>query len=186
MKKKSIIDTGKHLPKAGFSDILELRSNRQKIVVKPILDQSKKDGSVIYGRQAVNLILGKGFHRETYDFDVKSPMPLKHALQIEKSIDRCTNSNLAFIKKTSYPIQGRDVVLYRVQTRPHEETEVDYSHMPKNMSIVKVKGIKVEGLKPAEKKYRNMIRKGEMKRFPNAFFDLSDIQTHNLIRKRRI
>jgi len=177
---KKIIDTGKHRPKAKIWDLWELMGKRDKLVVKPIQQQSRNDGTIIYGRHAVNKLLGPGYHRDTYDFDIYSGMPLKHAVQIEKSIDRGTNSNLAYVERSSHR-KG----LFRVRTRPNETVEADFNPMKQDVKFVTIKGVRYEQLGPAEKKYTGMINRGEMHRFPNAFFDLNDIQTHKLIKNSR-
>ncbi len=181
-----IIDTGKKLPKARFSDLFELWENRKKLVVKPIMNQSRRAGTVIYGRHAVNKLLGRGYHRDTYDYDIYSGMPRSHALQLEQSIDRGTNSNLAFIQPKKIVINGKSKTVYRVKTRPHETTEADYSHKPKKLSFIVKNGVRYESLERADRKYSKMIKHGEVHRFPNAFFDKHDIDTFRLIRHRRI
>lgn len=178
--KKRIINTGQHLPRAGIGDHFELLQNRKQLVERPILGQSRRDGTVLYGRYAVNKILGPGYHRETYDFDVYSGMPKHHALQIERSIDRGTNSDLAFVEPSDkYP------GLFRVRTRFSDKVEADFNVMPKDVRFVKKRGVRFETIDRAKKKYSGMIRRGEVHRMPRAQFDLSDIQTHNLIKKGR-
>ena len=182
--KKIIIDTGKQLPKANIGDFLELKQNRKMLVEKPIMNQSKKQGTVIYGRHALNIIMGVPYERETYDFDIYSKKPLAHAIQLEQSIDKGTNSNLAFIERTYYLKDGRKYPLVRVKIRPYETNEADYNKMPENIQFTKVKGIRVEKLNPAEKKYKKMIKQGEIRRMPKALFDLNDIQTFKMIKGR--
>jgi len=177
---KRIIDTGKHRPKARIWDLWELRGKRKQLVEQPILRQSKRDKTIIYGRYAVNQLLGKAYHRETYDFDVYSPHPLHHALEIEQSIDRGTNSNLAFVERSIHR-KG----LFRVKTRPGGGVEADFNIRPRNVSFKQVRGVRYETLGRAKSKYRGMIQRGEVRRFPRAFFDNSDIETHNLIKRRR-
>lgn len=185
--KKRIINTGQHLPKAGIGDHFELIQNRKRLVEQPILKQSRKDGTVLYGRYAVNKILGPGYHRATYDFDVYSGMPKRHALQIERSIDRGTNSDLAFVEQTHYPDpqSKREKRLFRVRTRFSERTEVDYNTMPRDVRFVKRGGVRYETIGRAKNKYKGMIRRGEVNRMPKAQWDLSDIQTQQLIKKGR-
>ena len=183
-QKINIIDTGKHLPRAGMSDWFELQGNRKQFVQKPILNQSRKNGTVLYGRFAVNKIIGKGLQRDTYDFDVYSNRPLKHALEIEQSIDRGTNSNLAYVEKTHYEEGGRKHPLVRIKIRPHETTEADFNKMPKGLKFVKIKGVKYEHIDKAEMKYSGMIKRGERGHSP--FLDKNDIRMFNLIRSRRM
>lgn len=181
----TIIDTGKHLPKSTHSDVLELKDKRKSLVLNPIFKQSRQDGTVLYGRHALNMIMGKGFHRETYDFDVYSKTPKEHAVEIEQSIDRGTNSNLAYVKQTHYMKGGKQMPLYRVKIRPYDSNEADFNKMPKGIKFIKKKGVRLETLGRAKKKYEGMIKRGETHRMPNAIFDLNDVNTNIIIRRRR-
>jgi len=184
-RKSRMIDTGKRLPKPSMGDWFELQANRKTLVEKPILNQSRQDGTVIIGRHAVNRLLGRGFHRSTYDFDVKSKTPFLHAQQIEQNIDRGTNSNLAYVEKTSYPIGKRMEPLNRVRLHNIDTVEADFGLLKKDMKFTVRNGIRFETLGGAEKKYSGMINRGEIHRMPNAFFDLGDIRLHRLIKKSR-
>ena len=177
---KRIIDTGRHRPKAKIWDLWELHGKRKQLVEKPILRQSKRDKTVLYGRFAVNQLLGKGYHRETYDFDIYSPRPLHHAIQIEQSIDRGTNSNLAFVEPSIHR-KG----LFRVKTRPHGNVEADFNPMPSNIRFKQVRGVRYETIGRAEQKYQGMIKKGEIRRFPRAFYDKYDIDMYKIIKKNK-
>jgi len=186
MKRKSrMIDTGRHLPKASMGDWFELQEKRHRLVEQPILRQSRRDGTVLIGRYAVNKLLGQGFHRDTYDFDVKSHIPFHHAQQIEKSIDRGTNSNLAYVESTSYPVGKRIEPLNRVRLHNVDTVEADFGHLKKDMRFVVRGGVRLETLGRAEKKYSGMIDRGEVHRMPNAIFDRGDIRLHRLIKKSR-
>lgn len=183
--KKRIINTGGYLPKSGMGDWLELQQNRKALVERPIFAQSRRDKSVIIGRHALNHLLGRGFHRDTYDFDVKSKSPLLHAKQVERSIDRGTNSDLAFVEATSYPVGNRVEPLYRVKTRFNDRVEADYGLLKKNMSFVSKRGVRFESLGSANRKYSGMIGRGEVHRMPKAFWDRDDIRLHFLIKKNK-
>lgn len=184
MKKKVvIINTGSHLPKASATDWLELQSNRKKLVTKPILNQSRRDGTVIYGAHAVNKLVGPKFSRTTYDYDVYSRMPLKHARQLERSIDRGTNSDLAYIEQTNYPVGGKQKKLWRVKTRINESTEADYNTMPADVSYVKRNGVRYETLKRAEGKYRFMNKNPEATR--TGFGELERIKQYKMWGKKK-
>ena len=167
-----IIDTGRHLPKAKHTHLFKLWQNRKQLVVKPVKQLSRKQGDVIYGRHAVNKLTG--VERSTYDFDVYSSHAKKHAIKIEQSIDNGTNSNLAYVKPMTYNIDGNDKVVYRVKTRPHGQSECDYQAKPKGLKYNTIGGVHYETLDRAEKKYTGMIQRGEVHRFPNAFFDKYD------------
>jgi len=184
-RKSRILDTGKHLPKPGMGDWFELQQNRKTLVEKPILSQSSRDGTVLIGRHALNRLLGRGFHRSTYDFDVKSRTPLYHGQQIEKSIDQGTNSNLAYVESTSYPVGNRMEPLYRVRLHNMDTVEADFGLLKKDMKFVVKGGVRLETLDGAEKKYSGMIGRGEVHRMPNAIFDRGDIRLHRLIKKSR-
>lgn len=163
MKRKSrIINTGSHLPKARMEDWFELQSKRNRLVRQPIHRQSRKEGAVIYGAHAVNKLVGPKFSRHTYDYDVYSPRPLKHAKQLERSIDKGTNSDLAYIEQTSYPHGGTQKKLWRVKTRFNECVEADYNIMPSGIRIIERDGVHYESLKDAKSKYRRMNRDPEV------------------------
>ena len=102
------------------------RIGLSRMKVSRLLRQARNEGAVIYGAHAVNKLVGPKFRRETYDYDVYSPHPLKHAKQLEQSIDRGTNSDLAYVEQTSYPHGGTKKKLYRVKTRFNEGVEADY------------------------------------------------------------
>lgn len=152
--KKRIINTGTHLPKATMSDWFELQGNRKKLVTRPIMNQSRKNGTVIYGGHALNALLGKHNQRTTYDYDIYSKHPLKHAQEIEKSIDRGTNSDLAYIERTTYGNSNKP--LWRVKIHGNETIEADYNTMPKGLTYVKKNGVRYESITRAEKKYNLM------------------------------
>lgn len=180
--RKRIFNTGRGLPKAGIGDWLELQSKRDLLVKQPIMRQSRRDGSVIYGGHALNRLLGRGLQRSTYDYDVYSGMPKKHAVQLERSIDRGTNSDLAYVERTSYP-HGRIMKpLFRVKTRVTDSVEVDYNTMPSDISyVVRDRGVRFESLTRARDKYRAMNRQVGLSR--TAFGELERIRIYNLIKK---
>jgi len=180
-----IIDTGKKRPKAGIHDWLELQSNRKHLVQRPIENMSRKKGDVLYGRHAVNNLLGAGYHRETYDYDVYSYHPRSHAIRIEKSIDRGTNSNLAYVDPMRIDVNGKKKTIFRVKTRHNDTVEVDYNFMPGDIRYETRRGVRYETLNRAHKKYSKMIRKGEINRFPKAFWDKDDIDTYRMIKKNK-
>ena len=167
-----IIDTGRNLPRARMGDFFELLHNRKKLVVKPVKNLSHNKGDVIYGRHAVNKLTG--VRRETYDFDVYSSHSKHHAIKIERSIDRGTNSNLAYVEPMVYTMDGKNKRVWRVKTRPHGNVECDYQSKPKGLRYTKINGVRYETLNRADKKYSKMIKNNDIHRFPNAFFDKYD------------
>jgi len=179
---KRIYNSGKNLPKARFSDWFELQRNRKRLVEKPIKHQAKTGGAVIYGAHAVNRLVGKKFSRPSYDYDVYSPKPLKHARQIERSIDRGTNSDLAYVERTSYPSGGTNKRLYRVKTRVNDSVEADYNHMPKGIKVVVKDGVRYESLGDAKSKYRWMNRNPEANR--TGFGELHRIEMYEQSKKK--
>jgi len=180
--RKRIINTGLGLPKPTVGDWLELQSKRHQLVTKPIMQQSRRDKTVIYGGHALNRIMGRGYHRDTYDFDVYSPHPLKHALEIEQSIDRGTNSDLAFVERTFYPDRGTRKILHRVKIRLNNTVEADFNRIPPGIRIVKRNGVRYESLKDAESKYKRMNKQGIGR---TGFGEIGRIETYDLVKKRR-
>jgi len=178
-----IIDSGKNLPKARPADLFELWQNRKKLVIHPIKHLSKTKGDVIYGRHAVNNVTG--VRRETYDYDVYSSHSRSHAIKIEQSIDRGTNSNLAYVEPMEYTQNGKKKRVWRVKTRPHGKTEADYQHKPKGLKYVKKNGVRYETMEYADKKYEHMIKEGDVHRMPNSFFDHYDTSMFLKFRRKK-
>ena len=180
---KRVINTGTNLPKASMSDYFELRQERGKAVVKPILKQSRKDKTVLYGAFAVNKLLGQNYERGTYDLDVYSRTPKQHAIEIEKSIDQTVNADLAYVEQTEYPSGGDWKKLYRVKLK-NDVTEADFNSMPKDIKYTEKKGVRYESLERAEKKYKRMLKKPELGRGFNANIDLGRIESYKRFKKR--
>ena len=181
--KKRIFNTGQRLPKAGIGDWFELQSNRNRLVRQPILRQSRRDKTVIYGGHALNKIMGRGFQRNTYDYDVYSNKPLSHARQIERSIDRGTNSDLAFVEKTDYPSGGTSKDLFRVKIRVNDAVEADYNRMPKGIRIIKRNGVRYESLGDAKSKYHWMNRNPQANR--TGYGEIHRIEMYEQTKKKR-
>lgn len=174
--KKKIIDRNKHLRKADIGDQFRLWSNRKTLVEKPILNQSRRDKTVIYGCYAVNKLVNKHDKRDTYDFDVYSRTPRRHALEIEKSIDQGLGANVAYVEKTRY-IEGKKVKpLFRVKTHINDNVEADFNTMPGGVQYKTKKGVRFESLKHAEQKYNRMIDNPDMGRGFNAHIDLDRVR----------
>lgn len=182
-KKRIIYNTGKHLPKATMNDWLELQNKRHHLVTKPILKQSRKQGTVLYGAHAVNAIVGPRFSRHTYDYDIYSHHPLRHAKQIERSIDHGTNSDLAYIEKTQYPFRGNMKPLWRVKIRTNDTVEADYNRMPMGIRIVTKRGVRYESLRDAKSKYRFMNRNPSADR--TAYGELYRIEMFEKTKRRK-
>jgi len=183
MGKKHVFNTGKNLPKARYNDYLELREKRDNLVKHPIMKQSRRDGSVIYGAHALNRLLGRGYQRSTYDYDVYSKTSKRHATEIEQSIDRGTNSDLAFVEKTFYPHGKKMRPLYRVKLRD-DTVEADFNSMPSDISFVtRDNGVRYETLKRARDKYKRMNTTMGVDR--TGYGELDRIRTYNIIKNRR-
>lgn len=180
--KKRIYNTGRHLPRAKMSDWFELQQKRNQLVKKPVMNQSRREGTVIYGAHAVNRLVGPKFSRQSYDYDIYSPRPLRHAKQLERSIDRGTNSDLAYIEQTSYPSGGTNKKLWRVKTRFNDSVEADYNTMPAGIKVVKRNGVRYESLRDAKSKYKWMNRNPESTR--TAYGELHRIELSERFKKR--
>ena len=153
-------------------------------MVKTIENQSKRYGNILYGCYAVNKLLGRGFQRDTYDLDVYSRQPRKHAIQLEKTIDRGVGANISYVEKTGYPEKGRFKTLYRVKLR-NEVTEADYNRMPRDIKYTTKRGVRYETLDRAVKKYEKMLREPETGRGFKATIDLGRILDYKLIKRYR-
>jgi len=180
---KQVINTGTHLPEPSMSDYFELRQNRGKIVIKPILYQAKRDGNVLYGAFAVNQLVDKQSQRDTYDIDVYSKMPKKHAIELEKNIDRSVNADLAYVEQSEYPQGKKWKKIYRVKTKMNNVVEADYNTMPTDIKWVKRNGIKYETLERAEKKYDKMLKHPELGRGFNANMDMGRIKLYKRFKR---
>ena len=174
--KKHIFNTGSNLPKAKYGDQFELWNRRDKLVEKPILNQSRRDGTVLYGAYAVNKLVGKHNERNTYDFDVYSSTPKHHAIEIEQSIDHGVNADLAYVEQTSYTMGKKEKPLFRVKTRMNDRVEADFNTMPTGIRFVKRSGVRYETLGRAEKKYDRMLSHPETGRGFNATIDKARIR----------
>ena len=181
-RQKRIINNNSHLPQPKIEDYFELTQNRDKLVIKPILNQSRRDKTVLYGGFAINQLLGKQYSRDTYDLDVYSKRPLKHAKQIENSIDHGVNADLAYIEKTSYPSKKGKQTLYRVKLK-NDVTEADFNLMPRNICFTRKNGVFYETIDKAEQKYKKMLKQPELGRGFKANIDLGRINTYRLLKK---
>lgn len=184
-KKGIIINTGQHLGKANITHSLSFMMNRQRIVPPFVKKQSRRTGNIIYGCSGVNAIVGRGFTRPTHDFDIFSSIPKKHAIQLERHIDKSVGADLAYVEGVPYSDKNMKGTLYRVLTRPWGHPEADYNKKKKRIKFVVKKGVRYESLDAAEKKYNKMIREGEMKRMVNAHQDLGRIALYRLSQRRR-
>ncbi len=99
MKKHKIINTGVHLGKPTKIRQMGFIANQKKIVTPMVHRQSRKDKAIIYGGEAVNALLPKGFHRPSSDFDMMSRTQRRHATQMEQHIDRRTQSDMTHVKQ---------------------------------------------------------------------------------------
>lgn len=182
MKRRNrIINTGSHLPKPTRIQQMQFIERWNRIIPPRVHRQSRRDGTVIFGARAVNRLLGLGFERPTHDFDVFSGMPRKHAVELERHIDRSTGTDMAHVKQLPHPT-GKGL-LFRVETIPDGDTEVDYTRMPHGIKFVTKHGVRYETLGRAEQKYKRMIRSDEPKRIFHGHLDLNRIRTHRLIRR---
>lgn len=183
MKKR--FNTGKGLPRATMGDQFELWEFRDKLVKQPIMRQSRRDGTVLYGANAVNALVGPDFSRNTYDYDVYSRMPLSHARELERHIDRGVNADLMYVEQTSYPSDGKEKRLFRVKNCLNDVVEADYNGMPDDIQFVKRGGVRYETLGRASKKYDKMIRQPELGRGFHGLIDEGRIRSFRFFKKIR-
>jgi len=184
-KKGRIINTGGNLPKANMITSIRFMEKREKIVPPKVRSQSRRTGNVIYGCNAVNALVGPSLERPTHDFDIFSPRPKEHAIELEKHIDKSMNSDIAYVVDAGYTEKGKTKRLFRVATRPFGKNEADYNRMPRNVKFIVKKGVRYETLDQAEDKYNRMLESGEKKRILPAHQDLGRIAMHRLSQRRR-
>lgn len=170
-----ILNTGGNLPEPSVEQELRFLADSDRFVGETIRMQSKKEGVVIYGAQAVNAIVGPVFSRPTNDYDVYSNSPKRHAIQLEKTIDKHTKSDMAFVEEVPFTNEkGKKGLMYRVGLK-HFDTLADYNKKPVNLKTIKIRGVLYEHLDLAKKKYLKMINADETKRLINANQDLDRI-----------
>ena len=169
--KKKIFNTGGHRPKPNKLQQLQFLEKWNDITPPAIMKQAKQTGNVIYGCRAINGIVGKSLSRPTHDYDIYSHKPKKHAISIEKHIDKKTGLDMAYVEEIPFTTtDDKKGKLYRVVTRPEGDEEADYNLMPKGLDITRVKGINYVSLKASEKKFPAMLK--EPKRVFNTRSDM--------------
>lgn len=172
---KRVFNTGGHLPKPNQQQQFEIVHNWDAVVPPIVLQHTRETGNIIYGSRAVNALVGSDFSRPTHDFDIFSPMPKRHAVQVEQRIDRHMGCDIAYVERNHYLDGGKWKPLFRVVTRPVGDPDVDYNKKPRKMGFVVKNGVRYEPLPVAKKKYGRMIQGDDLKRFYQGHIDLNRI-----------
>lgn len=183
-KKKRIFNTGKNLGEPTPIQEGRLISDWHNIVPPIIENHTRRNKNIIYGGRAVNAKVGPDFSRQSHDYDIYSKFPKRHAIQIEKRIDRKIGADVAHVEEVAFDNRdGKSGKMYRVVTKPYGDPDVDYNLMPSSIEFETINGIRYETLGKAEEKYKKMIREGEEKRYYKARLDLQRIQMSKIFKK---
>lgn len=101
-------------------------------VRKIVIEQAKKNRSVLHGGHALNYYLPSWLDRHTEDFDIYTNRPASRAKELEKKLDKRYEADLFYVKK------GKHKGTYRVMNRVTNSEVADYTR-PED-KIEKVKG----------------------------------------------
>lgn len=97
-----------------------------------LLNQTKKEGNVIYGAQSIRKQIGI-FGRGTFDYDILAKKPKQSANKTEKIFDKITRGDNYYVKPAQHP------GTYKVMNKGWDSKKgteddvgvVDYTQMPK-------------------------------------------------------
>jgi len=163
---------GQTLPDAGNqpdptrAQIEHFRKNRDKIVgsvVKTSLRKHPQD--VLHGSRSLQMLI-PNYPRQPGDWDMYSPQEKKRALALEAAIDRKVGADIVetrycpIPKVTSGPDDpGTSKDLYRIVSPDiSNDADIDIMDKPKQLKIMRQKGITHERLDEAYVKARRRIR----------------------------
>lgn len=182
-KEVRIINTGANLPKGDLQTELRFLGESDRFVENQVRMQSIKDKVVIYGGSAVNAIVNPFYKRNTSDMDVYSNTPKKHAIMLEKSIDRHMKHDISHVEEVSFTNdKGKNGLMYRVCLNSLSNL-ADYNKKPKNLKVIKKNGVLYENLDSAKQKYYKMLNEDNETRIVKANQDLDRIALHEYWKK---
>ncbi len=110
---------------------------------RSLLSQTKKEGNLIYGGQALKARMG-ATARDTKDFDIFSKRPMRSAKITEKNFDKIHGSNDFYVKPGSYKYTKK--VMWKgvdgKKGTDDDEGVVDYTKHKGNVPFKKIHGVK--------------------------------------------
>jgi len=112
-------------------------------VDKFILNQAKKNKSVIYGGQAIKKHIGF-IARPTKDYDILSKKPRKHAIQLERTLDKKSGGDFYYTQPALH--KGTHKVKH-IGVDKIKETEDDFGIADYTKPIRKHKTKTIDGIK---------------------------------------
>jgi len=157
-------------PPPTREQLQKFKENREEIIESKLFPQIKSTKNVLHGAQSRNRLIKKllgeeeakrqGLLSATYDYDVWSGMPKKHAVDIENKLDKQFKSDIAQVQKlqmgVATPGEPKEhYERYGVVTRvtPAGKQEIDYSFFPNRpFKTVNVGGVRQETLKSTYEK----------------------------------
>jgi len=129
---------------------LNTLANKEKI----ILNQVKKEGSVVYGARAIKAHL-KFAARPTRDFDIHSKTPVKSAMNLRKTLNRRAGGKKFYDVKSRYYGKTRKVIYVGLDGKKQTRDDVgiaDITPFPnRKIKIVSLNGVNYVSL--ADVKY---------------------------------
>lgn len=163
------------------------KENREEVIERYLEPQLRKTKNIFHGGQSRNkLIIDEigeekarelGLLKRTYDYDVYSKHPEKHARQLENKIDNYYDADMTYVKQESI---GRDVKTFINPgpiniSKPREESkhkrftvnamhtpsgksEVDYATLPdRNVKTLTKDGIRHETICSTLERHKTLV-----------------------------
>lgn len=145
-----------------------------------ILNQVKKNKSVVFGSQSVEKQISFFLARKPKDFDVKSKNPKKSANQLKRTFNERSSSN-AFFSRESFFRKGTHKVIFKGKDNiPNTDDDVgiaDFSKLKRNNKFINIGGVNFIDLNETLKDKKRVLKN---KKFTFRFQkDKSDIQRIN-------
>lgn len=134
-------------------------------VEKSILDQAKKEKSIIYGARSIQKQIGI-FSRHTEDWDILSKKPRKSAFTTEKNLDKIHGTDYYYVKPALHP--GTWKVMEKgfdgKKGTKDDVGIVDYTKIPKPVPpFIRVGGIRYRSLGQEKKAKKKSIKDPQYK-----------------------
>lgn len=144
--------------KAKKENLLSMDSyyQKRKFVPDIILNQVRKNKSIVYGARALNEHLPRHLDRHTEDYDVYSNNPLKSARQLEKKLDKFFGGDLFAVERAKYE---RTI---KVISKVTKKTVADFTKPEKKIEYkTSMDGVRFARLKKIEAALRKILRDKE-------------------------
>lgn len=133
---------------------------KQGEVKRKILNQTKKEGNIVYGARSIQAQTGI-FSRGTEDYDIFSKKPEKSAMATEKELDKVTLGDNYYVKSALHPGTWKvmDKGFDNKKGTKDDFGIVDYTKFPKpKPKTVTIRGVKYRKLSEEEKAKRKSIK----------------------------